>query len=134
MITLNLLQLLENNGFGTIDEDLFWEKLTLGEEGVYIASIGNPTTRGSRRIQTFELYSRANSDVAGCRKLRDIVDFLNSSYSICSLPQVVNKDQPSEILSEKIDNITIMPCSSITDGGLDSNGRIIWTATGTILY
>lgn len=134
MITLNLLQLLENNGFGTIDENLFWEKLTLGKEGVYIASIGNPTTRGSRKIQTFELYSRANSDVAGCRKLRDIVDFLNSSYSICSLPQVVDKDQPSEILSEKIDNITIMPCSSITDGGLDSNGRIIWTATGTILY
>lgn len=28
MITLNLLQLLENNGFGTIDKDLFWEKLT----------------------------------------------------------------------------------------------------------
>ena len=35
MITLNLLQLLENNGFGTIDENLFWEKLTLGEEGVF---------------------------------------------------------------------------------------------------
>lgn len=134
MITLNLLQLLENNGFGTIDENLFWEKLTLGEQGVYIASIGNPTTRGSRRIQTFELYSRADSDVAGCRKLRDIVDFLNSSYSLCSLPQVVDKDNPNEVLSEQIDNITIMPCSSITDYGLDSNGRIIWTATGTILY
>lgn len=134
MITLNLLQYLEDNGFGTIDEDLFWEKLTLGEQGIYISSLGNPTERGSRRIQSFELYSRADSDIAGCRKLRDIVDFLNSSYSVCSLPKVVDKDNPNEVLSEQIDNITIMPCSTITDGGLDSNGRIIWTATGTILY
>lgn len=134
MITLNLLQYLEDNGFGVIDENLFWEKLTLGADGVYISSLGNPTERGSRRIQSFELYSRAKSDVAGCRNLRSIVDFLNSSYSVCSLPKVVNKDNPSEVLSEQIDNITIMPCSTISDGGLDDNGRIIWTATGTILY
>lgn len=135
MITLNLLQLLEDNGLGTIDEDLFWEKLTLGKNGVYIASIGNPNPRGSRKIQTFELYSRGASDVAGCKKLRDIIDFLNaSSYSVCSLPKVVDKTDTSEILSDEIDNITIMPCSTITDGGLDDNGRIIWTATGTILY
>ena len=134
MITLNLLQYLENNGFGVIDENLFWEKLTLGADGVYISSLGNPTERGSRRIQSFELYSRAKSDVAGCRNLRNIVDFLNSSYSVCSLPKVVDKDNPSEVLSEQIDNITIMPCSTISDGGLDDNGRIIWTTTGTILY
>lgn len=134
MITLNLLQLLEDNGLGTIDEDLFWEKLTLGKNGVYIASIGNPNPRGSRKIQSFELYSRGASDVAGCSRLRGIVDFLNSSYSTCSLPKVVDKNDPNEILSDKIENITIMPCSTITDSGLDDNGRIIWTATGTILY
>lgn len=134
MITLNLLQLLENNGFGTIDENLFWEKLTLGKVGVYISSLGETRTRAERRIQSFELYSRGSSDLAGCRKLQDIVSFLDSAYSICTLPQVVSKDNPSEILSEAIENITIMPCSSITDNGLDDNGRIIWTATGTILY
>lgn len=134
MITLNLLQLLENNGFGTIDTDLFWEKLTLGKNGVYITSLGNPTNRGMRRIQSFELYSRGTSDVEGCRKLKDIVEFLNSSYSVCSLPQVVDKRDQNNVLSEQIDNITIMPCSTITDGGRDDNGRIIWTATGTILY
>lgn len=134
MITLNLLQLLENNGFGTIDTDLFWEKMTLGKNGVYITSLGNPTDRGMRKIQSFELYSRGNSDVEGCRKLKDIIEFLNSSYSVCSLPQVVDKRDQTNVLSEQIDNITIMPCSTITDGGRDDNGRIIWTATGTILY
>lgn len=132
MITLNLLQLLQDNNLGKIDEDLFWEKLTLGKVGVYISSLGNPTVRGSRRIQTFELYSRGNSDVLGCRKLMDIVSFLNSSYDVCSLPRVVGSN--GSVLSEKIENVTIMPCSSVTNGGLDENGRIIWTATGTILY
>lgn len=131
MITLNLLQLLENHNLGTIDVDLFWEKMTLGKIGVYISSLGNPTTRGSRRIQSFELYSRGTSDVDGCRRLRDIVDFLNSSYGVCTLPRVTSGD---EVLSEQIENVTIMPCSSVTDNGLDENGRIIWTATGTILY
>ena len=134
MMTLNLLQLLENNNLGTIDVDLFWEKLTLGKVGVYITSIGNPSERGKRKIQSFELYSRGTTDVDGCKRLKDIVDFLNSSYSVCSLPQVVDKKDQKTILSEEVENITIMPCSTITDGGRDDNGRIIWTATGTILY
>lgn len=127
MITLNLLKLLENNNLGTIDKDLFWEKLTLGKIGVYVSSLGATNERGSRRMQTFELYSRGNSDVAGYRRLKDIVDFLNASYSVCTLPAVDN-------ISEPIENITIMPMSSIVNGGLDDNGRIIWTATGTIYY
>lgn len=127
MITLNLLKLLENNNLGTIDKDLFWEKLTLGKIGVYVSSLGATNERGSRRTQTFELYSRGNSDVAGYRRLKDIVDFLNASYSVCTLPAVDN-------ISEPIKNITIMPMSSIVNGGLDDNGRIIWTATGTIYY
>lgn len=129
MITLNLLKLLENNGFGTIDRDLFWQKMTLGKNGVYIASIGNPTNRGSRSMQSFELYSRGTTDVAGYRQLKDIVDFLNASYSVCELPSVsINGTE----IAEKVENITIMPCSTISNGGLDDNGRIIWTATGTI--
>lgn len=127
MITLNLLKLLEDNNFGIIDKDLFWEKLTLGKIGVYVSSLGDTNERGMRRSQTYELYSRGSSDVAGYRKLKEIVEFLNASYSVCTLPAVDN-------ISEPIENITIMPLSSITNGGLDDNGRIIWTATGTIYY
>ena len=87
MITLNLLKLLENNGFGTIDRDLFWQKMTLGKNGVYIASIGNPTNRGSRSMQSFELYSRGTTDVAGYRQLKDIVDsFTQLDWLQCSKP------------------------------------------------
>lgn len=129
MITLNLLKLLENNNLGTIDTDLFWEKLTLGKTGVYISSIGNPTTRGNRKIWSFELYSRGTSDPDGYKRLKDIVDFLNASYSVCKLPSVSIGEKP---IADEVENITIMPCSTISNGGLDDNGRIIWTATGTI--
>lgn len=129
MITLNLLKLLENNGLGQIEKDLFWQKMTLGKIGVYIASIGNPTNRGNRSMYSFELYSRGSTDVAGYRQLKDIVDFLNASYSVCTLPAVsINGTQ----IADEVENITIMPCSTISNGGLDDNGRIIWTATGTI--
>jgi len=131
MITLNLLKLLENNNLGEIDKDLFWQKLTLDKIGVYISSIGNPVTRGSRTMTSFELYSRGNTDVDGYKRLESIVSFLNASYSVCSLPSVTIGN---EVVADVVENITIMPCSTISNGGLDDNGRIIWTATGTIYH
>ncbi len=131
MITLNLLKYIENQGLGEIDKDLFWQKLTLGEIGVYISSIGNPTTRGNRTMTSFELYSRGHSDVDGYKRLEAIVNLLNASYSVCNLPSV---SLDGELIAEEVENITIMPCSTISNGGLDDNGRIIWTATGTIYH
>jgi hypothetical protein len=131
MITLNLLKYMEDNGLGEIDKDLFWQKLTLGEKGVYISSIGNPTTRGNRTMTSFEMYSRGTSDVDGYKRLEAIVNLLNASYSVCSLPSV---SIDGVVVADEVDNITIMPCSTITNGGLDDNNRIIWTATGTIYH
>lgn len=131
MITLNLLKLLENNNLGEIDKNLFWQKMTLGEYGVYISSIGNPLVRGNRTMTSFEMYSRGRNDVEGYKQLKDIVDFLNASYSICKLPSVsIN----NIVVADEVENITIMPCSTISNGGLDDNNRIIWTATGSIYH
>lgn len=131
MITLNLLKLLENNNLGEIDKNLFWQKMTLGENGVYISSIGNPLVRGNRTMTSFEMYSRGKNDVEGYKQLKNIVDFLNASYSICKLPSVsIN----NIVVADEVENITIMPCSTISNGGLDDNNRIIWTATGSIYH
>lgn len=134
MITLNLLKFIENNNLGEIDKDLFWQKMTLGEIGVYISSIGNPTVRGNRTMTSFEMYSRGNNDVDGYKRLKDIVDLLNASYSVCKLPSVSITEGNQTISVDAVENITIMPCSTITNGGLDDNNRIIWTATGTIYH
>lgn len=127
MITLSLLQLLEDNGFGTIDGDLFWEKLTLDKKGLYIASIGDDNDRGSLKSQRYEIYSRGSSDYEGYQKLKAVADFLNDNYELCSLPAYKHN-------GAGIENVTIMPLSSISNYGLDNNGRIIYSVTGRIYY
>lgn len=131
MITLSLLKYLENNNLGQIDTSLFWQKLTLDKVGVYIADIGTAQERGGRRSQTYELYSRGNSDVDGYKRLKAIVDFLNEHFAVCNLPEV---KVGSTTLTEGFESVTIMPLSSISSNGLDANGRVIYSAVGTIYY
>ncbi len=128
MITLQLLKYLENNGFGTIDQDLFFQKLTLDKEGIYISDIGQASSRDKRRVQAFELYSRGKNDIEGYKKLDAIIKFLNDSYEVCQLPAV------PPIVDNPISNVAIMPMSTITNAGLDAKNRIIYSATGTIIY
>lgn len=132
MITLSLLHFLQDNGLGTIDEDLFWQKLGLGEVGVYISSVGEARERGALKSQAYELYSRGDSDVSGYQKLSQIVEFLNNSYNNCALPEVQGPD--GETISPGFSNVTIMPLSTISSNGEDANGRIIWSATGQIIF
>lgn len=131
MITLSLLKFIENNGLGVIDQDLFWQKLTLDKVGIYIADIGQTKERGGRNIVQFELYSRGNSDVDGYKRLQAVLDLLNNNYVVCNLPSVQNG---SQVITEGFSNVTIMPPSSISNYGLDSQGRIIYSATGTLYY
>lgn len=131
MITLSLLKFIENNGLGVIDTDLFWQKLTLDKVGIYIADIGQTKERGGRNIVQFELYSRGDNDVDGYKRLQAILDLLNNNYVVCNLPSVQNG---SQTITEGFSNVTIMPPSSISNYGLDSQGRIIYSATGTLYY
>lgn len=131
MITLSLLKFIENNGLGVIDQNLFWQKLTLDKVGIYIADIGQTKERGGRNVVQFELYSRGNSDVDGYKRLQAILDLLNNNYVVCNLPSV---QSGSEVITEGFSNVTIMPPSSISNYGLDSQGRIIYSATGTLYY
>lgn len=131
MITLSLLKFIENNGLGVIDQDLFWQKLTLDKVGIYIADIGQTKERGGRNVVQFELYSRGDNDVDGYKRLQAILDLLNNNYVACALPSVQNG---SKTITEGFSNVTIMPPSSISNYGLDSQGRIIYSATGTLYY
>lgn len=129
MITLSLLQYLADNHFGTIDVDLFWQKLSLGKKGIYIVDIGQPQSRGQRRTQRFELYSRGKNDVDGYEKLQNVIDFLNDSFGTCTLPKATIYSG-----SKSFENVTIMPMSTPTNIGEDTNGRIIWSASGELIY
>ena len=130
MISLQLLKYLENNGYGTIDQDLLWEKETLDKKGIFIVSNSEQTPRGSRRTQRFTLYSRGTNDVDGYKKLEAIRNFLSSftTYENCTLPAV------PPIVTEPVNNVTIMPMSTIDNVGRDENGRLVWSCNGYIYY
>lgn len=129
MITLSFLQLLQDNGFGVLDESLFFQKLTLDKEGIYISDIGEPIGRGSRDVQSFELYARGKNDIEGYKLLTEIRDFLKNSYSaICELPPVPQHNV------EGYKNITLSKPSTITNVGLDANNRTIYSLQSQIIY
>lgn len=128
MVSLSLLKLLENSGFGTIDKDLFWEKLGIGENGLYISDLGGSRDRGSRPSLSYQIYSRADSDVQAYQQLQAVIDFLNGSFSICELPPV----PPITMYGYR--NVTIMPLDAISAVGEDSNGRMIYSTSGQLYY
>lgn len=130
--TLSLMKFLSQNGFGTMSKDLFWEKLELSAIGVYITSNGQAQELHARRVQAFTLYSRGDTDISGYSKLENIIEFLNTSDSICTLPSV--RDKASGIVAESIGNVYIRPLTTITNSGKDSEGKTIWLATGQIEY
>ena len=128
MITIALLQFLEDNGIGTIDQDLFWQNIGIDAEGLYIVNIGQGQERGQRRVQRYELYSRSKSKLAGLQKLESVIELINNSYGVCELPAVKEYNVPA------YGNVTLMPLSTPTRVGEDANGRIIWSTSGTIIY
>lgn len=129
MITLSLLQLLQDEGFGTIDVDLFYQKLSLDKKGLYIADIGDLVDRHSRDSQGYELFSRGTTDTQGYQKLQQVRKFLVNEYSnICELPAV----PPTS--NEVYSNVELTKPSSITNVGLDGQGRVVYSITGSILY
>lgn len=130
--TLSLMKYLSQNGFGSLSKDLFWEKLELSANGVYIVSNGQAQERFARRVQSFTLYSRGETDISGYTQLENIVEFLNSSDSLCTLPSV--RDKATNTVADSIGNVDITPLTTITNSGDDSEGKTIWIATGQIIY
>lgn len=128
MVSLSLLKLLEINGFGRIDKDLFWEKLGLNEDGLYITDLGGSQERGGRRSLSYQIYCRGKTDVAAYQKLEAVAEFLRESFSVCKLPAV------PPVTNYGYENVTIMPPSSILSLGQDTNGRVLYSITGVLYH
>lgn len=128
IITLSLLKFLEDNGIGEIDKNLFWQKLGLGLDGLYIADIGASQSRLARHSTTYEIYSRHKDDLVAYKQLLEVANLLRNSYSVCNLPSV------PPFTDEGFSQVTIMPPTTISNNGQDSNGRIVYSITGQIFY
>lgn len=124
--TLSLLKLLENNGFGKIDESLFFEKMPLGATGAYISSVGYTQAKGERRRQGYDIYLRGNSDIEARQLAENIANFL-SQTNVCILPAVPP-------IADQTENVELTPANTPTSLGLDDTGRVLYRISGTIYY
>ena len=129
MITLALLKFIEDAGLGVIDTDLFWQNIGIDDDGVYIANIGQARVRGTRSVQRYEIYARDSSKINGLEKLEAISELINNSYGVCVLPSA-----PIHGLNHSYNNVTLLPTSTPTRVGMDSNDRVLWSISGTIIY
>lgn len=134
MITLHILKLLEDEGFGTIETDLFFENVTLDsygkpKNGVWIVSRPSQVTARNVRVQQFDIYSRYTDKITGDKKLEAILDYFErNKQKPCVLPEV-----PPYSLTEYT-NIRIFPLSSIENVGTDENNKIIRVISGEIRF
>ena len=134
MITLNVLQLLEDEGFGTIDSDLFWEDVPLDgngkpKNGVWIVPRASTVTSRNVRVQQFDVYSRYTNKIPGSQKLEAILEYFeHNSNKPCELPV-------AESYTETVyTNIRIIPLSSIENVGVDENGKMVRVISAEIRY
>lgn len=135
MITLSFLKLLEQEGFGRIDDDLMYQKLSLGRKGIYIADIGDLGERHSRDTQSYELLARGKTDIDGKYMLSKIRKFLLNNYqNICELPAVSVIIEGQTVDIPPYTNVELSKPSTITNVGEDAQNRVIYSMTGTIIY
>jgi len=134
MIALHILKLLENNGFGTIDTDLFLEEAPLDskgipKQGVWIVTRGTEVTRLDVGNQNFDIYSRYTNKLTGGIKLENILTFLKEAYNdVCTLPIV----QPYSLTEYY--NVTIEPTSGVENVGSDDQDKVVRVISGNIKY
>lgn len=126
MITLALLKHLETQGFGTIGRELFWQKILVGQSGLYIVNLGAGEAQHlRRRQQRYELYSVADDDVVSLKQLEAVAGYLTRSYD------KINELSDGET---KYRFVVVKPPSTVSNLGLDNQGRVIYSITGTIIY
>ena len=134
MVTLHILKLLEDNGFGTLaltgaeaNASLFFEKLPIQENGIFIMSRGAPLSKGQRTTQSFDLYSRGENDVVGMQVLEEILAFFKAN-AMCTLPSVPGYSDKEYV------NVSITPTGNIQNVGIDDTDRVIYLISAEVRY
>lgn len=134
MIIHSLLQQMQNDGFGTVNDDLQLGVLPLDEQGdprngIAVTVRGGPVNRLKIAIQPVDFYVRDTNPFTAIDKAQGILNYLQESFSeICTLPPL------SGITEESFTNVTITPVTSVESVGDDDNGGHTFVVSGEIRY
>lgn len=134
MVTLHIAKLLEEEEFGTLDVDIFWEDMPLDsmgnpKDGIWIVARGAAISRTDLTYQAFDIYSRNKNKVTSAKKLEDILDYLQEAYQeVCELPTV-----PPYSTTRYYD-VRLTPTSGIENVGTDEQDKVVRVISGEIKY
>lgn len=134
MISLHIAKLLADEGFGTLDTDIFWEDAPLNakgvpKDGIWVVARGAPVDRFQVSYQQFDIYSRFANKLTGAQKLEDILEFLQEAYdTVCDLPTV-----PPYSLTQYTE-VQITPVSGIENVGTDDQDKVVRVISGEIKF
>lgn len=134
MVTLHLTKLLADEGFGTLDTNLFWEEAPLGsdgnpKQGLWVVTRGSAISRFVYEAQSFDIYGRFDNKFTTHQKLEDILAyFWETQGEACNLPTV------PPYSTAQYTNVRILPTSSVESVGMDDQGYIVKVISGEIRY
>jgi hypothetical protein len=134
MVTLNIAKWLEQEGFGTLDSDIFWEEVPIDSsskpiDGIWVVTRGSALNRFNTTTQQFDVYSRYANKITGALKLEQILERIKEAYGdTCELPTV----PPYSITL--YDNVRLRPVSGIENVGSDEQDKIVRVISAEVQY
>lgn len=134
MISLHISKWLEDEGFGTLDQDIFWEEVPLDPngkpyDGIWVVTRGSALNRFNTTTQQFDIYSRYANKITGSLKLEQILEKIMEAYGdVCTLPTV-----PPYSLAI-YDNVRLRPVSGIENVGSDAQDKIVRVISAEVQY
>lgn len=133
MVTLHVAKWLEQQGFGTIDSDIFWEEIPIADgkaaQGLWVVSRGAPLNRFNSYTQQFDVYSRYQNKITGSVKLEQILEKIKEVYGdVCTLPEV-----PPYSYNQYV-NVRLRPVSGIENVGTDDQDMIVRVISAEVQY
>ena len=134
MISLHVAKWLEEEGFGILDEDIFWEEVPLDANGkplngIWVVTRGSALSRFNTTVQAFDIYSRYANKITGALQLEQILERIKEAYGdVCTLPTV-----PPYSLTN-YDNVRLRPVSGIENVGSDEQDKIVRVISAEVQY
>lgn len=134
MIIHSLLQQLQDDGFGTVGQDLQMGVLPVNGQGdpingIAVTARGSDETMRGTHFQNVDFYVRNSNPLVAANAAQEILDYLKTSYTdICTLPPL------DGVTTESFTNVTIEPTSSPEYVGVDDNNGTSYVVSGVIRY
>jgi hypothetical protein len=134
MISLHIAKWLDDEGYGTLDTDIFWEEAALDsngkpKDGIWVVTRGAPLSRFNTTTQQFDIYSRYANKITGSQKLEEILEKIKESYGdTCVLPTV----PPYSVTV--YENVRLRPVSGIENVGSDEQDKIVRVISAEVQY